>query len=205
MTLELLQNFMLGFGIAALPGAVFFETIRRTLSKHSHVGYFLTGNMVGVCAVLSIAYFGASLLLASPATERGFYFVSGAMLLWIGLRSVLSRPRVPKKSPAPTIKRVTKKLGAFFTGFVLAVANPVSILFWLSLMGTFVGRMSVPVALANVLSVLLGTAALLLILVLITYKMRALLSPRFLLWLTRIFGGTITVYGVVMIAQGLVL
>ena len=204
MILELLQNFMLGFGIAALPGAVFFETIRRTLSKHLHVGYFLTGNMLGVCAVLSIAYFGASLLLASPATERGFYFVSGAMLLWIGLRSVLSRPRVPKKSTAPTITHATKKLGALFTGFILAVANPVSILFWLSLMGTFVGRMSIPIAVANVLSVLMGTAALLLMLVFVTYKMRTLLSPRFLLWLTRIFGGIITVYGVVMIAQGLV-
>lgn len=204
MILELLQNFMLGFGIAALPGAVFFETIRRTLSKHSYVVYFLTGNMLGVCAVLSIAYFGASLLLASPATERGFYFVSGAILLWIGVRSALSRPRVPKKSTAPAIKHVTKKLGALFTGFILAVANPVSILFWLSLMGTFVGQMSAPVAMANVLSVLLGTAALLLILVFVTYKMRTLLSARFLLWLTRVFGGIITAYGVVMIAQGLV-
>lgn len=204
MILELLQNFMLGFGIAALPGAVFFETIRRTLSKHLHVSYFLTGNMLGVCAVLSIAYFGASLLLASPAAERGFYFVSGAILLWIGIRSVLSRPRHPKKSTAPTIKGVAKRLGAFFTGFVLAVANPVSILFWLSLMGTFAGRMSIPIAVANVLSVLIGTAALLLMLVFVTYKMRTLLSPRFLLWLTRIFGGIITVYGVVMIAQGLV-
>ena len=204
MLFDLIQNFVLGFGIAAIPGVVFFETIRRTLTKNSFVSYFITGNVLGVSTVAVLAFAGASALLTTPSIAAAFYIGSGSLLLWIGLRSVVARPKHSKiKTSNPTQTRA-KRINAFLTGYTLAVTNPINMLFWISLMGTFIERMGLFESLANAVSVLLGTLALLLLLAIVTYKMRSFLKPTLLLWLTRIFGLIIAGYGAMMIVRGIV-
>lgn len=51
--LALLQSFVLGFAISALPGAVLFEVIRRALLDKPSVLGFLVGNFSGIAGIYS--------------------------------------------------------------------------------------------------------------------------------------------------------
>ena len=202
---DLLQSFILGFAITAVPGAVFFETIRRTLGNNSSVYSFLVGNFTGMLVVIATVFFGISTFLNKQFVENIFYIASGIILLFIGIQSVLSQPSADAIGSPKVAKLRHMHLSATFAGIVLAVANPVSIIFWASLMGTFISSMGKLSAVMNIFAVLLGAVVLFIILVYVAGRMKSYLNDNLLLWLTRVFGGIIIVYGIAMISNLFVL
>ena len=201
MILGLLQSFALGFAVSAAPGAVFFETIRRTIAQRTSVTYFLLGNFTGIVCIASLVFLGFSAVTLDGTTESVFYGLSGLVLLWIGLSAVLAKPQ---QKPATHIASKAMKHGnakGFTIGFVLATANPIAILFWISIIGTYMSEMTPQAALLNGLAVLLGAVALFLLLVIAVNRIKKGLSDTFLLWLSRIFGGIIVAYGFSMLLR----
>lgn len=137
-----LNSMLLGFSISAVPGAVFFETIRRTIQNKSSIAWFLAGNFAGVAILALLSVLGVELLLSSLVIEKLFYGVSSLLLLAIGLSSILY---APKKIDATGTAGLNNKIrGAFLVGLILALANPISIIFWISIVGTFSHKLKTP-------------------------------------------------------------
>lgn len=192
MLLSLLENFVLGLAISAVPGAVFFETIRRSLLEYSSVFRFLLGNFSGMVLIAASSYLGLTRLLSGEIFSLIFYLVSGSVLVYLGTTAIMV-----KKSKIERIHNsISSKRSAYLVGLTLAVANPLSIIFWASLMGKFIkedgGGMD---AILNSIVVLAGAAILFIILVVCAKFAKNLLTPNRLIIMSRFFGVIITIYG----------
>lgn len=198
--IALLQSYLLGFAISAVPGAVFFETIRRTISSRTSVLHFLVGNFIGIAIIILLVFFGLSSLSLEGMAGKVFYLLSGLVLLWIGISALLEKRQLMQQidNHAGSL-RYNKNAHGFLEGIILAVVNPVSILFWISIMGSLLSEMTMAEALLNGLAILIGAATLFIFLVLITIKTKNVLSDRLLQNLNTIFGGIIVLFGLVML------
>lgn len=127
-----LSAYVLGF-LAAIPiGATQIEIAKRLLN-----GYTRSAMMIVAGAVISdftygiIAMFGIAPFLQSPETEGIFSVINSVILIILGILTL----RQTKKKP-PGAKNVPKEMliknkVSFVTGFLLAVANPLIIYWWL--------------------------------------------------------------------------
>jgi threonine/homoserine/homoserine lactone efflux protein len=199
MILKIIENIVLGFAISAVPGAVFFETIRRTLAKKSTIIEFQIGNFSGMIFVAIMALLGLATSLSHPATAKFFYATSGGLLIYIGIKAAFSRPQY---DTTPDSHRSPPRFSSFLSGLTLAIANPLSIIFWISLTGTFYqqSREVLPV-LANTLSVLFGAFLLFAALITTAIRLRTKVKDSYLLGSTRLFGVVIAVYGILTLAK----
>lgn len=193
---------MLGFAISAAPGPVFFETVRRTILERSSVVYFLIGNFIGISIIIAVVFLGLSAVTLEGQVENVLYLSSGLILLWIGLSASLTKP---EKQHMPEVGINFTEYGdwvkSFSVGVILAVANPVSILFWVSIIGSYIVDMTLAAALLNGIAVLTGALFLFLLLVLVVGRAKKNLDNRVLLWANRIFGGIIIFYGITMLLK----
>lgn len=186
MVRMLIQYFCLGFVVTAIPGAVFFETIRRTLTEKNSIMKFMAGNFSGMFLIIFSVLFGLSTLLSDKSLNRAFYVLSGAVLLYIGVISLL------KKYDKPTIsvKNMDKSsLTAYLTGFVLAAANPISIVFWISMTGKMVqDNISFGAVLLSCISIVLGASVVFILLIALASRSKDNIKTHHLLLLSRGFG-----------------
>lgn len=196
MLSSILQGFILGFVLTAIPGAVFLETARRALGRLSVVS-FLAGNFVGVGITIAVTFLGLSSLLKETTWSHVFYLLSGATLVYIGVASLASKKlSVDKKTQKRTPSRIHPHSTAFLAGLILAIANPVSILFWITMIGRYFNNHDhfMQVA-ANCVAIVLGTAVFYALLLYATRMTHRVLSERHLTALSDVFGALILIYG----------
>lgn len=196
MFLDLIQNFWLGFIITATPGAVLLEAIRRSLNPSLHVVRFLLGNFLGMLMVITLTLIGASVLQDSIAGSI-FFVISGLLLLYIGYTALVINPQ---KTQAI---RTSKASAPLSTGFILAVANPLSFVFWLSLIGGFRSEDNAAMTVFSIISVVLGALMVFAVIVLLSKRLRRLLTPRREIILSRVLGIIIIFYGLAVLFKSL--
>lgn len=198
----LIQYFCLGFIITALPGAVFFETIRRTLAQKASIMKFMAGNFSGMFLIIFSVLFGLSALLSDKSLSHAFYGLSGIVLLYIGIASFLQKHT--DKQAIATKKKTGSSLTAYLTGFVLAAANPISIVFWISMAGKMLqDKISLPYIVLNCISIVLGASLVFILLIAVASRSKKSIKARHLLFLSRSFGLIIIAYGTITIGKAL--
>jgi threonine/homoserine/homoserine lactone efflux protein len=126
-----------------------------------------------------------------------FYLLSGALLIFIGLSSLVSKKRASQqKGTRRTFMKVSARHRALAAGIVLATANPIEIIFWITTIGRYLSNHNSSVQIAvNCAAIFLGSVVfyvLLLALIDVTHKR---ISPRYLAAMTDFFGAAILVYG----------
>jgi len=178
MASVLLRGFVLGFVIAASPGPIFFLCLRRTLARG-----WLTGLVSGFGVATADAFyaglaaFGIGAVTSLLAGERHWLaLLGGVVLVLLGLRSVLERPKTVEPRPA---SNGTGWAWAYMSTLGLTIANPSTIISFAALVATLgigTGAGLVPPALL-VLGVFAGSATWWLVLAGIGAGMRARLRP----------------------------
>lgn len=178
MASVLLRGFVLGFVIAASPGPIFFLCLRRTLARG-----WLTGLVSGFGVATADAFyaglaaFGIGAVTSLLAVERRWLaLLGGVVLVLLGLRSVLERPKTVEPRPA---SNGTGWAWAYTSTLGLTIANPSTIISFAALVATLgigTGAGLVPPALL-VLGVFAGSATWWLVLAGIGAGMRARLGP----------------------------
>lgn len=128
----MLEKILLGVSLAAPIGPVSVEMIRRGLQK-GFFGAFVVrlGGSVGNSLCLIAAYFGLGLLLQSHKGIIPFFSLAGAfVLMYMGVKSLLD-----KRKHQFTVEQDAKLniLNGLATGFVLSIANPIGLLFWVTI------------------------------------------------------------------------
>jgi len=200
MASVLLRGFVLGFVIAASPGPIFFLCLRRTLARG-----WLTGLVSGFGVATAdsfyagLAAFGIGAVMSLLAGERRWLaLLGGAVLVLLGLRSLLERPKTIESLPGSNGSGFA---WAYMSTLGLTIANPSTIISFAALVATLgIGTSAgfVPPALL-VLGVFAGSATWWLVLAGIGAGMRALLGPRFLRGISTFSGLAIAGLGMLAI------
>jgi threonine/homoserine/homoserine lactone efflux protein len=201
--LYLLQGIGLGFAIAAPVGPIGLLCIRRSLALGQWMGLATglgaaTADGVYGC----IAGFGLTAIADSlVAQAQVLKIVGGLFLCYLGLKTMLSKP--------PTeIAHLTGRglMGAYTSTFVLTLTNPATILSFIAIfagLGIIEAGRSWSMSLAIVLGVFSGSALWWLFLSWGVTLFRQRLNAQRILWLNRLAGMAILVFGIVAIGSGL--
>lgn len=151
-----LYGITVGVALAAPIGPINIEIIRRGIRDG-----FVHGWMVGLGALTADTIYAAIIVSGlTPLADRPnvripLFLAGGLMLAWVGWGSVSSalRGEVANESAKPP-----RRDRSFITGFLMAVFNPMGIVYWLSVGAALVadavsrvGQSGSPVLVAGVM------------------------------------------------------
>jgi threonine/homoserine/homoserine lactone efflux protein len=134
----IIAAFALGFIVAIPPGSVTIIACQRALQFGFQNSLFFTlGSSVSDIFYLSLVYFGAANFIASNSNYNTIlWFISGSVLFIMGGYSLLSL-RKKKESPHRLNKFQSNRLATFFSGVVITLSNPITIVGWMVIAGNF--------------------------------------------------------------------
>jgi threonine/homoserine/homoserine lactone efflux protein len=189
-----IRGMVIGFTIASAVGPITLLVIRRTID-HGRLYGIVSG--VGVATAdasyAAIAAFGLTAITGVLVSIHALLgIVGGAVIILIGVRTVLSRP----KGPASDAER-PGLASAFGSIYGLTLTNPLTIVLFAGIfagIGLAAGSSFVDAALLTV-AVLAGSSLWWLILCSAVAAVRGRVSPTALLWVNRASGTMLVVFG----------
>ncbi|GLO67889.1 amino acid transporter [Oceanobacillus sp. E9] len=112
------------------------------LDKGIHQGFFHSwlvgvGGMFADVIFMLLIYFGVAPFLTTPFVKTFLWVFGCFILLYIGIESLTKA-----KSTLSNTSNVesTSKFNSFGTGFIIAISNPISIIFWLGIYGSVLAK-----------------------------------------------------------------
>lgn len=197
-----LRSLVVGFTIAAAVGPITLLIVRRTI-EHGRVYGLASG--LGVAAAdasyAGIAAFGLTAvtsLLVSGRVVLGI--VGGVVIVLLGIRIMRSRPAVVAREVArPGLP------GAFASIYALTMTNPLTILIFAAVFAGLGFASGASYLDAAVITLAVGTGSVLwwVILTAAIAWARERVSTRALLWVNRVSGAALVVFGTFAIASAL--
>jgi threonine/homoserine/homoserine lactone efflux protein len=194
------RGLLLGFSIAAPVGPIGVLCIRRTLTQGWRIG-FLTGLGAATADATygAIAAFGltalSNLLIAEQFWLR---LIGGVFLLYLGARTFFAKPAtVAANATANSLA------GAYSSTFLLTLTNPTTILSFAAIFAGFgvASSGSTLSAAVLVLGVFVGSALWWLLLSGGVTLLRARFRSAALVWVNRISGVVIFLFGLLSLAS----
>ena len=128
----IIEKILLGISLSAPIGPVSLEMIKRGLSGGFLSAFIIRlGGSIGNMLCLVAAYFGLGLMNQSPLIMNCCGLLGSVVLIYMGAKAFLDKRNHKLKSVANTPPKTI--LNGLLTGFVLSIANPIGIMFWLSI------------------------------------------------------------------------
>ena len=190
------RGLLIGFTIAAIVGPIALLCIQRTLHKG-----FLYGLVTGLGAATadamygSIAAFGLTVITAFLVSEQAWiHLIGGLFLVYLGIRTVFTRP-----AERAAKAEANNFLSAYASTLLLTLTNPQTILSFAAIfagLGVGGGSGSILSATLVVGGVFLGSTLWWVLLTRGISLLRGKFTPRWFLWVNRISGGVIVLFGV---------
>ena len=123
--LLILDKLILGIMLAAPIGPVSVEMIRRGINKGFMAAFSIRlGGAIGNFLCLVGAYFGLSQIMKYPVLINSLGLIGAGLLIYMGVTSIL------KKALDLDLEDRGNLNNGLTWGFYLAIANPVSLVFW---------------------------------------------------------------------------
>jgi threonine/homoserine/homoserine lactone efflux protein len=194
----LIKSFVIGLSIAAVVGPISVLCIQRTLSR-GYIYGLISGLGIATAdgTYGSVAAFGLTAISTFLVHEEMWIrAIGGAFLLYLGIRTILSKPA----EKAATAAKAHNLPGAYASILLLTLTNPLTILSFAAIfagIGVSGGKGGYLAATLVVLGVFLGSATWWLILTSSVSLLRRKITPRWLVWLNRISGAVLVIFGIV--------
>lgn len=187
------DSVLIGMSIAAVPGAVFFELVRRTLTKGFWSGVlFSVGVYIGNFTLLSLIFFGVSDLLTQEITRTILYLIGGLILIWLGVSAF----RLNKKEIEKSYQRKSNKGSSILLGVGIATANPLFIALCISLSGSYLAQFASRYeSFLNILFITLGFIIFYSLLTITVFYTKHKIQTKYVILLSKIFGIILLAYG----------
>jgi len=193
----------LGFAIAAAPGPIFFLCLRRTLVAgwlNGLISGFGVATADGVYA--AVGAFGVGAIVTMLTGERRWLALAGGVLLVaLGVRIVLDRPKAPETASGNGAGLVW----AYLSTLGLTITNPATIISFAALAATLgagsSGGYLRPALL--VVGVLLGSVTWWCVLAALAAGLRARITPRVVRGISTVSGLAIMVLGLAALVSSL--
>lgn len=193
-----IRGLLIGLSIAATVGPMSVLCIQRTLNKGQLYGLVSGLGIATADGVYgSIAAFGLTLITNFLIMEQIWIrLIGGIFLIYLGIKTMLSKP--PERAATLTMHS-TGYPGAYASTFLLTLTNPLTILSFAAIFaGIGVGSASKSFlsAAVVVLGVFSGSTLWWIILTGIISLLRKKMDAQWLLWINRISGAIITLFGI---------
>jgi threonine/homoserine/homoserine lactone efflux protein len=197
-----LRGLIIGFTIAAAVGPITLLVVRRTIDHGGTYG-FASGLGVATADATygAIAAFGLTAvtsLLVSNHTVLGL--IGGAVIVGLGIRIALSRPG----GPALDAER-PGLAGAFASIYALTMTNPLTIVLYAGVfagIGLVAGSSFVDAAVLT-LAVWAGSTLWWVLLCSVVAWLRGRVSATALLWVNRVSGAALVLFGALAVISAL--
>jgi threonine/homoserine/homoserine lactone efflux protein len=194
-----IRGLLIGLSIAATVGPMSVLCIQRTLNKGQLYG-LVSGLGIATAdgAYGSIAAFGLTLITNFLIHEQTWIrLIGGLFLMYLGVKTIFSKP---PQGAAVLNTKTNSYLGAYASTFLLTLTNPLTILSFAAIFaGIGIGSASKSFfsAAAVVLGVFSGSTLWWIILTSGISLLRKKMNSQWLLWINRISGAIITLFGLV--------
>jgi threonine/homoserine/homoserine lactone efflux protein len=197
-----IRGLIIGFTIAAAVGPISLLVIRRTI-EHGGTYGFASGLGVATADATygAIAAFGLTAVTSVLVSGKLLLgIVGGVIIALLGVRTMLSRPgEVAREAERPGLA------GAFASIYALTMTNPMTILSFAAVfaaLGLAVDASFLDAATLT-LGVWAGSTLWWVVLTGIVTWLRERVSTRVLLWVNRISGAALVIFGIVAVAAAL--
>ena len=197
----LLRGLLIGLSIAATVGPMSILCIQRTIQRGFLYG-LVSGFGIATAdgAYGSIAGFGLS-VIATFLVHQQLWIraIGGLFLVYLGVRTLLTKPAEQAATPSITGIKARGFASAYASTFLLTLTNPLTILSFVAIfagLGVGTEKDSFFSALLVVCGVFFGSLLWWLMLTRGISLLRTRFTPRWLLWINRMSGCIITIFGV---------
>ncbi len=202
----LVKGYVLGLSVAAIIGPMALLCMQLTLARGFRYGFgaglgIATADMSYAC----VAAFGLTVVSTFLVSLHWWlHLLGGLFLLYLGVRTLLTRPG--KRAAA---LHMTGLLSTYATTFLMTLTNPLTILSFAAIFAgagpgltqsTF-SALAYVVAALFVIGVFLGSVSWWLLLTGIVAGVRMRLTDRILLWINRVAGTVLIVFGIFSIGS----
>ena len=194
-----IRGLLIGLPIAATVGPMSVLCIQSTLNKgqlYGLVSGFGIATADGVYG--SIAAYGLTLITNFLIQEQIWIrLIGGLFLIYLGIKTILSIP--PERATVLNVKS-NSYLAAYGSTFLLTLTNPLTILSFAAIFaGIGVGNPNKSFFSATmvVLGVFSGSILWWILLTSVISLLRKKMNPQWLLWINKISGAIITLFGLV--------
>ena len=200
----LIEGVILGLTLAIFFGfgPALFALLQTTIHRGFLSGLLLAiGIFLSDLVLVALCFLGAIQIISKPENNLAFGIISGIILIIFG---IVTYTRPAQLNNSQEIKAKPPWLGTYiFKGFFLNIANPFVWIFW---MGVVVGMTANYEA--NVNSMIIFFSATLLTVLLsdilkcfASYKIKRFLTPKIMLWINRIAGIGLVLFGMFLIIK----
>lgn len=191
----LIRGFLIGLSVAAAVGPMSVLCMQRTV----HRGFFY-GLVSGLGVATAdgiygcVAGFGLTVIATFLVNQQNWVRgIGGLFLIYLGCRTLLTRP-----AERAVAAKATSFVGAYVSTFLLTLTNPTTILSFVAIfagIGVGGGQNSPLAALLVVGGVFLGSASWWFFLTGGISLLQAKFTSRWLLWINRLSGSVIALFG----------
>jgi threonine/homoserine/homoserine lactone efflux protein len=194
---------ILGLVLAMMVGPVFFMVINTSL-KQGH----LAAVMLAIGVLLSdalyalVTYYGSSLIFYLKKYDFIIGIIGGSLIIVFGILIFTKKPRV--EAEALELQRSgTRTVINILKGFTMNTLNPSAFLFWLGVAGTITVKQHFTDfnALLFYSGTLITVFATDLTKSYLATKLKKVITEKFLVWMNRICGSGLIIYGGYMIIR----
>ncbi len=195
----LVRGLLIGLSVAAAVGPMCILCIQRTVQRGFVYG-LISGLGIATADGLygCIAGFGLTVIATFLVKQQGWIrAIGGLFLVYLGCKTLLTKPA---ERAAMVTSSATGFVGAYVSTFLLTLTNPLTILSFVAIfagLGVGGGKNSALAALLVVCGVFLGSATWWCLLTASISLLRKKFTPHWLLWINRISGGVITLFGLI--------
>ncbi|MEN0006776.1 MAG: LysE family translocator [Bacteroidota bacterium] len=202
----LFEGIKMGFVLAILVGPLFFALVQTGVEEGARAGIVVgTGIWVSDFSYIVLVY--SSLAFIQKVSEGESFElwvgIAGSIILtFFGLGTLLSKPPQLELGAEGIVKR-TPYYKLWLKGFLINSVNPFTIFFWVGLMSTVLIRDNISGQGALIFfGGLFGTIVLTDIAkVLLAKRIRRWMQYHHILWLRRVSGAALLVFGVVLLVR----
>lgn len=196
------RMFLIGIVVAAPVGAMGVLCIQRVLAHGWRAGV-ATGSGIATADGLyaGLAAFGVSAVSRWMVDAQApLRIIGGALLLWLGWKAL----RTPPAHTAAEAVDSPRLVSLYSTAVGLTLTNPVTIIAFAAIFASagLVAQPGAGSALVATLGVVVGSLAWWVALSTAVWAVRRMVSDRAMLWVNRVSGAVLGVFGVVAIVTG---
>ena len=194
----------MGLVLATLAGPIFFTLVQTGIERGVVAGFAVgLGEWSSDLLYIAAAYFGLVWLNKHLDQAVFTYYVGiigGLVLMGFGLASILHKTPLVQDAKPITAKNL---LGYFAKGFAINTFNPFTLIFWIGTTGAYVIKGGYSGAEAAVFyGSIIGTIAFFdMLKVWAAKQVRAYMKPAYMLWLRRISGLALIIFGLVLLIR----
>jgi threonine/homoserine/homoserine lactone efflux protein len=126
---------VLGLSLAAPIGPMNIEVLNRGFREGFLSSWLVgLGGLTGDLIILIFIFLGLQDFMQNIIIQSLMYIIGIVLLSYLGVTSIYNA--LLKKSFKQTVNARSKARNAYFSGFLISLANPISLIFWFGIYGT---------------------------------------------------------------------